>query len=64
MCYNKINLKNNQMDEQKNNSAPKLDQDRIGVWIGVTILILVGVGIMIYGIYLATNPGATMLIVP
>jgi hypothetical protein len=52
------------MDEQKNNSTPKLDQDRIGVWIGVTILILVGIGIMIYGIYLATNPGATMMILP
>lgn len=52
------------MDEQKNNSVSKLDQDRIGVWIGVTILILVGVGIMVYGIYLASNPGATMLIVP
>jgi len=52
------------MDEQNNGSGQKLDQDKIGVWIGVTILILVGIGIAAYGLYLAANPGATLLIVP
>lgn len=52
------------MDEQNNNSGQKFDQDKMGVWIGVTILILVGIGIAAYGLYLAANPGATLLIVP
>ncbi|GEM_PF-3300349 len=52
------------MDEQNNQSDQKLDQDKIGVWIGVTILILAGIGIAAYGLYLAANPGATLLILP
>ncbi|MFC1721842.1 hypothetical protein ACFL0Z_02935 [Patescibacteria group bacterium] len=52
------------MDEQNNKPEQKIDQDKLGVWIGVTIIVLVGVGLVAYGLYMAANPGATMLIVP
>ncbi len=47
----------------ENQNLDKEKQDKIGVWIGVSILIIVGMALLVYGVVMATNPGAeaTML---
>ncbi|MFC1618266.1 hypothetical protein ACFL2B_03235 [Patescibacteria group bacterium] len=50
-------------NSEKKSNGKKLDQDKIGVWIGVSILVIVGLALAVYGIIMATNPEAvsTML---
>lgn len=50
------------MDEQNNGPDKELQQKQISVWIGVSIVLIVGVAIVAYALYMSTHPGATMFI--
>lgn len=50
------------MDEQRNVGVKPIDPKSLSIWIGVTILILVGIGVVALIMYMAAHPQATFLI--
>ncbi len=50
------------MDEQKNSNPKPIDQKHLSVWIGVTIIAIVGMSVVFFMLYMASHPQATFLI--
>ncbi|EKD65123.1 MAG: hypothetical protein ACD_50C00181G0002 [uncultured bacterium] len=48
------------MPEQKQTQQKPLDQDRISLWIGVTIILLAGIGFVAYVLFTSANPEASL----
>ncbi len=49
------------MDEQKNPNHKPLDQRQMSIWIGVSILVLVGMALVAYMFYMGAHPQATFI---
>ncbi len=49
------------MDEQKNANQKPLDQKQMSVWIGVSVLAIVGMAVVMFLLYMGAHPQATFL---